>query len=63
MPWVRRRNMRSVDVWADSDESTPLAWLFAARSFNLYVRSSTSLSGPLQAEVNAGNINLIRNLP
>jgi hypothetical protein len=33
------------------------------RSFNLYVRGSTTLSGPLQAEVNAGNINLIRNLP
>src|SRR5579875_167801 len=33
------------------------------RTFNLYVRSSTELSGPLQAEVDAGNINLIRSLP
>jgi hypothetical protein len=32
-------------------------------TFNLYVRGSTTLSGPLQAEVNAGNINLIRSLP
>ena len=28
--------------------------------FNLYVRGSTTLSGPLQAEVDAGNINLAR---
>ncbi len=32
-------------------------------TFNLYVRGSTSLSGPLQDAVDAGDINLIRNLP
>jgi hypothetical protein len=32
-------------------------------TFNLYVRGSTTLSGPLQDAVNAGDINLIRNLP
>ena len=32
-------------------------------TFNLYVRGSTSLSGPLQNAVDAGDINLIRNLP
>lgn len=31
--------------------------------FNLYVRGSTTLSGPLQDAVSAGQINLIRNLP
>jgi len=31
--------------------------------FNLYVRGSTTLSGPLQDAVNSGLINLIRNLP
>jgi RHS repeat-associated protein len=32
-------------------------------TFNLYVRGSTSLSGPLQNAVSEGEINLIRNLP
>ncbi|WP_432015299.1 putative toxin [Streptomyces cucumeris] len=32
-------------------------------SMNLYVRSNTRLSGPLQARVDSGEINLIRNLP
>lgn len=32
-------------------------------TFNLYVRGSTTLSGPLQDAVSAGQINLIRNLP
>jgi RHS repeat-associated protein len=31
--------------------------------FNLYVRGGTQLSGPLQQAVDAGGINLIRNLP
>lgn len=31
--------------------------------FNLYVRGSTTLSGPLQAAVDGGAINLVRNLP
>jgi len=31
--------------------------------FNLYVRGSTTLSGPLQAAVDDGTINLIRKLP
>ncbi|GAA3819456.1 hypothetical protein CSO01_05480 [Cellulomonas soli] len=31
--------------------------------FNLYVRDSTTLSGPLQDAVSAGQINLIRSLP
>ncbi|MFF0728722.1 DNRLRE domain-containing protein [Streptomyces sp. NPDC004134] len=31
--------------------------------FKLYVRGSTRLSGPLQARVNSGEIDLIRNLP
>jgi hypothetical protein len=31
--------------------------------FNLDVRGSTTLSGPLQDAVSAGQINLIRNLP
>lgn len=31
--------------------------------FNLYVRGSTQLSGPLQAAVDDGTINLIRSLP
>jgi hypothetical protein len=31
--------------------------------FNLYVRISTRLSGPLQRLVDSGEINLIRNLP
>ncbi|MGH3391007.1 MAG: putative toxin, partial [Actinomadura sp.] len=31
--------------------------------FNLYVRSDTRLSGPLQELVDAGRINLVRNLP
>ncbi|MFF2845091.1 putative toxin [Streptomyces sp. NPDC058001] len=30
---------------------------------NLYVRGNTRLSGPLQARVDSGDINLIRNLP
>ena len=32
-------------------------------TFNLYVRGSTTLSGPLQAAVDNGSINLIRSLP
>jgi hypothetical protein len=32
-------------------------------TFNLYVRGSTNLSGPLQAAVNSGEINLFRMLP
>jgi hypothetical protein len=33
------------------------------RTFNLYVRGSTTFSGPLQDAINAGQINVIRNLP
>lgn len=33
------------------------------RSFNLYVRGTTKLSGPLQDAIDVGEINLIRNLP
>jgi hypothetical protein len=33
------------------------------RTFNLYVRGSTTFSGPLQDAVNAGQVNVIRNLP
>lgn len=32
-------------------------------AFNLYVRGSTSLTGPLQAAVDNGTITLIRSLP
>lgn len=32
-------------------------------TFNLYVRGSTTLSRPLQAAVDSGQINLIRSLP
>jgi hypothetical protein len=32
-------------------------------AFNLYVRGSTTLSGPLQAAVDNGTITLIRSLP
>jgi hypothetical protein len=32
-------------------------------AFNLYVRGSTTFSGPLQQAIDSGQINLIRNLP
>ncbi|MDA8044904.1 MAG: putative toxin [Actinomycetota bacterium] len=45
--------LRDLEAYAQQDGLT----------FNLYVRGSTTLSGPLQDAVNAGDINLIRNLP